>query len=173
MNTNDAPPIIAYLDMNVWVAMARGRDQADVRWNAAYHGLMEAADLGQIVIPLAIAHYLELWHRRDQYSREDVGSLMRDLSGYVTIMPPHAVRCLELDSAIRYLLGEPLEPLRKDQYIGFGAEYAFGNPDGRFRFVESVAGVENAYKEGASVVPPEGWELIVPGDPLWALRGSW
>jgi hypothetical protein len=97
--------VVVYLDMNVWVSMTRGGSQGDQRWMAARSALEAAVSGGQVVVPLAVAHYLELWHRREQRSREQVGAVMRDLTGYATIPSPYLVRRREVRALVTQLAG--------------------------------------------------------------------
>lgn len=78
-DSSPKPPKTVYLDMNIWVELAR---RATPEWNHAREALEDATTRGALVLPLSAAHYLELWHRLDARSREDVGTVMRDLSGY-------------------------------------------------------------------------------------------
>src|SRR5690349_14516908 len=77
-------PRILYLDMNVWVDMARACARAEPLWLHIRDQLTQSVQAGRIVVPLSPAHYLELWHRRDHASRRNVAELMKDISGYAT-----------------------------------------------------------------------------------------
>ena len=44
MEDRQERPIVVYLDMNVWVSMARGSSQGDERWTAARSALEKAGD---------------------------------------------------------------------------------------------------------------------------------
>lgn len=167
MENRQERPVVVYLDMNVWVTMARGNSQGDQRWTAACSGLEEAVSGGQAVVPLAIAHYLELWHRRDQRSREEVGALMRDVTGYATIPSPYLVRRREVRALVAQLAGVPNSSPSTSDLLGHGAGHAFGSPHGRFRFVESLASVDGAVSEGPATAPPENWEALERGGPAW------
>lgn len=85
---------------------------------------------------------------------------MRDATGYTTIPPPHVVRQLEA----RGLVGTWVDPLGQmptsTDLLGHGAAHAFGRPDGRFRFVESVASLDGTIPEGTTAEPPAGWEQL-------------
>ncbi|PKI91131.1 hypothetical protein CW368_07660 [Actinomycetales bacterium SN12] len=119
------------------------------------------------MIPLAVAHYLELWHRRDQRSREQVGALMRDMTGYATIPSPYLVRRREVRSLVAQLTAVPSSLPSISDLLGYGAAHAFGSPHGRFRFVESLASPDSTVSEGPSVAPPENWEALERSGPAW------
>jgi hypothetical protein len=160
-------PVVVYLDMNMWVSMVRGTSQGDQRWIAARSALETAVSRGQVVVPLAVAHYLELWHRREQRSREQVGALMREVTGYVTIPSPYVVRRREVRALVTQLAGEPSSLLSMTDLLGHGAAHAFGSRHGRFRFVESLASADNALSEGPAVAPPDNWEALERSGPAW------
>lgn len=98
-------PLVVYFDMNVWVSMTKGYVSRNPRWEAVKASMQGAVSAGRIVIPLSAAHYLDLWHRRDQRSREQVGVLMRDLSQYVAIKPTYWVRYHEVRAQISRIMG--------------------------------------------------------------------
>ncbi|MGO4680190.1 hypothetical protein [Microbacterium sp. 2MCAF23] len=167
MEHRQETPVVVYLDMNVWVSMARGNSQGDQRWIAARSALEAAVSRGQAVVPLAVAHYLELWHRRDQRSREQVGALIRDLTGYATIPSPYLVRRREVRALVTQLAGAPGSFPSTTDLLGHGAGHAFGSPHGRFRFVESLASADNVVSEGSTVAPPDNWEALERSGPAW------
>lgn len=153
-------PRLLYLDMNVWVDMARGCAGSDSAWVDTRAQLIQATQDGQLVVPLSPAHYLELWHRRDNASRRRVAELMRDVTGYATIPSPHVVRQREADAVVK-AWAEPNAPSpTPPDLLGRGAAHAFGRPDGRFRFVESVASPDGEVPEGPATQPPVGWEQL-------------
>lgn len=88
-------PCVLYLDMNVWVDMAKGLQTGDARWSAVRERLLAGIAAGRLAVPIAAPHYLELWHRRETDSRRSVAVLMRDISGYATVPSAHVVRQLE------------------------------------------------------------------------------
>ncbi|GHS84905.1 hypothetical protein AGMMS50218_01080 [Actinomycetota bacterium] len=151
-------PRVLYLDMNLWVDMARGCAQAEPSWLQVRDHLIQAAQAGHIVVPLSPAHYLELWHRRDSASRRQVAELMKDVTAYATIPSLHVVRQHEA----RGLVGTWADPSGSmptgTDLLGHGAAHAFGRPYGRFRFVENTASSDGAVLEGPAVDPTPEWE---------------
>lgn len=153
-------PRILYLDMNIWVDMSRGCAGSDPVWSQVRDQLTHAAQARRIVVPLSPAHYLELWHRRDLASRRQVAELMRDITGYATIPSPHVVRQLEARGLVgTWVDSSTAMPTGRD-LLGHGAAHAFGRPDGRFRFVESVASPDGTVPEGPAVEPLPDWEQV-------------
>jgi hypothetical protein len=148
-------PLVVYLDMNLWVALARGRSQGDEHCEKVRRDLVEAVKSGTLVVPLSAAHYLELWHRRDRRSREEVGALMRRVSDFTTLASPTAVRRSELRGFLSEIAGAA--PATRSDLLGRGAAHAFGSADGRFRFVESLASPDGVVPEGPPTPPPAGW----------------
>ena len=153
-------PCVLYLDMNVWVDMARGCAGSDSAWPGIRARLTQATQDGQLVVPLSPAHYLELWHRRDNASRRRVAELMRDVTGYATIPSPHVVRQREADAVVKTWAEPTIPSPTPPDLLGRGAAHAFGRPDGRFRFVESVASPDGEVPEGPATQPPVGWEQL-------------
>jgi len=146
-----------FLDMNYWVQMARGMNTHDTRWATVYSRLREAVEQAIVTIPLFAGHYLELWHRSDSTSREDVGRLMRDLSQYVTLLPIQDIQKLEIDAYLETKSGNPSQ-VTIENIIGRGVEHAFSSPQGRVRFVESLETPEDP--ESAPAEPPVEWDRL-------------
>lgn len=147
--------------------MTRGSLQGDRRWAAARSALESAVSRGQVIVPLSVANYLELWHRRKQRSREQVGIVMRDVTGYVTIPSPYAVRRREVRALIAQLSGGSLLRPSISDLLGYGAAHAFSSPYGRFRFVESLASSDGTIPEGPTVQPPDNWNGLDLSGPRW------
>lgn len=167
MEPSPTRPVVVYLDMNVWVLMTRGCAQADTRWAAARSGLEAAVSNGQMVVPLAPAHYLELWHRREQRSREQVGAVMRDVTGYATMPSTYSVRRREVRALASQLAGRSSPLPSTSDLIGHGAAHAFDSPHGRFRFIESLASPDGKVNEGPATEPPENWNTLNRTGPEW------
>jgi hypothetical protein len=88
---------VVYLDQNHWVRLARsltGRDDSCAR--SVIELLSEGVAEHQLVVTLAAANYLELWHRKSWRSRWDVAAVMRDLTGYMSLPPPQQLLRLGL-----------------------------------------------------------------------------
>jgi hypothetical protein len=98
-------PTVVYLDMNVWVTLAKGLKKQDSVSEDRVAGLRTAVEAGRAMIPLTTSHYLELWHRTGQESREDVGRLMAQLSGYATLAPIQRGLQLEIEAFVARLGG--------------------------------------------------------------------
>lgn len=150
--------LCVYFDMNIWVEMARGIHGAEPRWEQVVHDLRIAVASGLVVIPLSATHYLELWHRRDEASREHVGVLMRDLSGYATLSAIHRVRRLEIEAAVDRMIGSSTHAVSRGELVGHGVSHAFDSEYGRFRFVQSLE--TELEPEGPAVPPPEAFEML-------------
>lgn len=159
-------PRILYLDMNIWVDMARGCAAADPVWREIRQRIASSVEGEALVVALSSAHYLELLHRSDARSRRELAELMRDVTGYRTIAPLYVVRRLEADDLVTVWESGTSAGLTRQQILGRGAAHAFGRPEGRYRFVESVASSDGSVPEGPPAQPPEGWEDFVE-HPEW------
>lgn len=151
MTTTGAGTRYLYLDMTCWVQMARGLQTKDARWTEAATALECAARAGTITIPLSASNYLELWHRSNTASREQIGSLMRDLSGYATLLEFSMVQRLEIEAFVATWVGDERRVLTSD-LIGWGASHAFSATYGRLRFVENIESQDQP--EGPPAPPP-------------------
>ncbi|MSY83900.1 MAG: hypothetical protein F2693_04140 [Actinobacteria bacterium] len=149
----NVPPAVVYLDMNVWVALAKGLKGQDPTWTRRYAFLADAVDAEHIVVPLTTGHYLELWHRSNRQSREDIGRVMQRLSRFTTLAPIQTVLAMEIDAHVRRLAGDDGR-VASFEVLGYGASHAFDSPYGRFRFVESLASEDGSVPEGEAVDPP-------------------
>lgn len=105
------------------------------------------------MVPLTTGHYLELWHRSNQQSREDIGRVMQRLSRFTTLAPIQTVLELEVNAYVGRLAGVD-GCLGSSELLGYGASHAFNSPYGRFRFVESLASDDGSVPEGDTVDPP-------------------
>lgn len=157
---------VIYLDMNMWVNMSKGLHDEDECWAEVVDQLVHFVNEGRCIVPLSAAHYLELWHRVQKESRESVGRVMRDVSRYLTILSPHMVRQLEAQ-ALALSWTDGIWATVQEAIVGYGASHAFGRPEGRFRFVESVASSDGTVPEGAAVAPEPGWDRPVRESGLW------
>lgn len=166
-NKYQEAPVVLYLDMNIWVELATASVRGNKRWGNIRGMLQEAVDGGMLTVPLSSAHYLELWHRGNKESREDLGALMRDLSKYETISSTFKVRQQEVRTHISRFFGFDVPKIVGTDLLGNGAMHAFGSPYGRFRFVESLATPDGLVKEGKETDPPDTWPSIMPSRPKW------
>lgn len=152
-------PAVVYLDMNVWVALAKGLKGQDPAWARRYALLAEAVDAEDVVIPLTAGHYLELWNRSNRESREDIGRVMQRLSKFKTLAPIQTVLGMEINAYVGRLAGDDSRVDSSD-LLGYGSSHAFDSPYGRFRFVESLASDDGSVPEGDAVEPPP--EFVSP-----------
>jgi hypothetical protein len=119
-----------------------------------------------VVVPLSPAHYLELWHRGTQESREDIGRLVKDISGYATFAPLPTVRKLEVEAfGSRFVGGDGC--VTWADVPGTGACHAFGSRFGRFRFVESIASADGVVPKGRPVAAPDELVDMELSGPRW------
>ncbi|MBO0898638.1 hypothetical protein J1G43_01495 [Cellulomonas sp. zg-ZUI22] len=158
-------PVCIYLDMNIWVDLARGLKARSGPWHEVASRLADLRADERVVLPLSGAHYRELWHRGSAASREQVGAVMRDLSGYRTLGAIDVVRRLEMDTYIERWFHGTTRATTSAEVLGIGVNHAFNSKYGRLRFVESIATSESP--EGAPTSPPPDWHDSVAAGPAW------
>ena len=144
-----------------------GPVQDDSKWMTARSGLEAAVSSGQMGVRLSATHYLELWHRREERSREEVGTVMRDVMGYATIPSTHSLRRREVRALVSQLAGRSLPLLSTSDLLGHGAAHAFDSPRGRFRFIEALASPDGKVNEGPATGPPENWNTLARTGQKW------
>ena len=157
---------VLFLDMNAWVVIARGVKAGAEEWIEAANTLRLLTESDNLAVPLIGAHSLELWHRRGQDSREDVGRQMRDISAYKTFAPLQAVQKLELDAYLGRIRGRECRVAPID-VLGVGANHAFDSRFGRFRFVASIAAADGSVPEGPAVPAPDEFVEANLSGPGW------
>jgi hypothetical protein len=157
--------MIVYLDMNVWVQMAVGVKKADPRWTRVRARLLDAVADGRVSFPLSAAHYLELWHRRDAASREDVARLMSDMSRYATLKPIQQIQAMEVTAAATTAITGSACAITRADLLGEGVNHAFNSPLGRLRLVESLASDGNP--EGPPSSLPDWLDLAILTGPVY------
>lgn len=156
---------LVYFDMNVWVEIARGVASQDPQVLRIERKARDLAGSSALFL-LDGSNYLELWHRRDKESRENVGRAMRDLTQYVTFAPVQAIRSMEVEAWVQRHIGT-YETVKPADLVGHGVCHAFGSPFGRFRFVESLASADGATPEGRAAAAPDGWMDLDRQGPKW------
>lgn len=150
-----------YLDLNHWIGLA----QADTghRNGSRYESLLSVArslaDSSDVIFPLAGQHYMEMAAIKNPRQRSDIASVMRELSGYRTLLCRSSVMQLEVEAALDSILGlrpaawVPLTPTNR----GFG--HAFGI-EGKVRISKEPA---EAGDETRSSWPggPDAYDTLV------------
>jgi hypothetical protein len=123
---------LAYLDLNQWIRLARaasghpvGRKDLDL-----LQALRSAHQEGRLLCPLSSVHYMETAAIRDPRQRQDIATVMEDLSDFRTLLNRGAIVRLELETALDDLIGPnpvgyPAVPL-----LGIGLGHAFGRRGG-------------------------------------------
>jgi len=147
---------VLHLDIWVWVRLSQGVSaRSGVFWEL-YEALREARDNGHLNVALSGHNYLELWNRRDKESRDRLGRVMADVSGYVTLRSVDDVRWEEVRRAVDGIsAGRRAMPIDRGEILGVGVKHAFASEMGRIRWIESLA--EAGGEEGVPSVVPTVW----------------
>ncbi len=119
---------IAYLDLNHWIGLAKAAvDHPDGRKSApALEALRELRAAGEVCLPLSSTHYMEMTRIGSSRQRFDVGAVMEELSDFACLMNRTILIRLELDAAIRAVLGSEEWLYAGLPLIGRGGMQAMG-----------------------------------------------
>lgn len=126
-----------YLDLNHWIGLAKAATgHSD---GARYVALLELAERavadGEVIFPLSGQHYAEMAGIGDARQREDIATVMRELSQFSTLLCRSLVMRLELEAALDARVGRLTTPYSPLMVIGTGAGHAFG-VRGQFYFAD-------------------------------------
>lgn len=119
---------MAYLDLNHWIGLAKaavghpdGRKSKD-----ALEALRELRAAEKVCLPLSSTHYMEMARIGSPRQRFDVAAVMEELSDFACLVNRTILIRLELDAAIRSVLGDELWTYAPIPRIGRGAMQAMG-----------------------------------------------
>ena len=132
-----------YLDQNKWIDLARaatGHAQG-ARYAPVLVELRRARSEGRAQFPLSTVHYFETGRASDPQRRLDVATVMMEISGGVTIAPPHSIVPWELECALLDACGITGQPVPELEIFGRGAAHAFNEPAIGYRAPEVWEGV--------------------------------
>lgn len=175
-------PVI-YLDQNKWIELLRAKSGAASNSVAldVLEALRTAVSEQRIVVPLSAGNYLETWHRADSESRHALAALMREISGFATILPVQHLLCLEVEALMltqyRGINCHCQVPDIKATFVGRGVDHAFHSQTGRLRLVSRVA--SETATEGPNIRPDDEFRSMLqkvrqlPDDAYewWSLAG--
>lgn len=120
---------LIYLDLNHWIGLAKAATghPDGKRYADALASLRQRR--GEVVLPLAIEHYMEMTGIALLRHRIDVAAVMEELSGFACILPGATIIDLELEAAVAQLTGTP-ERWPPVPLLGRGVLRAFGRKGG-------------------------------------------
>jgi len=117
-----------YLDLNHWIGLAKAA--TGHRDGARYVDMLEACRAahraGDAVFPLSGQHYAEMAGIRDPGQREDVATVMLELSEFRTLICRSLVMRLEVEAVLDARIGPRKERYPPLEVIGVGIGHAFG-----------------------------------------------
>jgi hypothetical protein len=124
-----ATPIVAYLDQNHWINLAKARvlHPGGASHRRALLAFSRAVSDGRLVLPLSAVHYAEIGRIKDVRQREDVALTMAQLSRFVTIADRSFLLRAQLKSAIETALGRMPETTTGPS-LGCGVSHAVNSP---------------------------------------------
>jgi hypothetical protein len=100
-------PRVLYLDLKDWIDLSRGRLQrrGSEPQTHAYEALVRAVRSGQVVVPIASAHYMEIFNIKDPQQRVDLALTIGAVSRYKTFTARETLLHHELRLALASVLG--------------------------------------------------------------------
>ena len=116
---------VVYLDQNHWIELSRaahGRPRT-AETTAVLDGLRRARACGRACFPLSLAHYIETLKQQVPDRRARLATFMLDLSGGITVAPPHVVVRHEIEAALARCFHGRLVP-GPFQFLGSGLTHA-------------------------------------------------
>ncbi len=122
-----------YLDQMAWVDLTKAalgrprRPEHTTALEIARYGVTNEL----VEFPLSSIHYMETLQRKDAQSREEVGSLMVELSRMRTMAGPPDIQDEEIDRALQKRFGRPTT-IRPQPVFGHGVGFAFGEKPYRY-----------------------------------------
>lgn len=123
----DLPELI-YLDLNHWINLSKARiGQEAGAYSDLLRELRVAGASGRAVVPISSTHYMEISRIASAQRRADLGLVMGEISGYVTLTPRETF----LRYQFRRLLAEELRTgyaVPPPPVTGHGFSHAFGQP---------------------------------------------
>src|SRR5258707_1102026 len=110
---------VVYLDQNHWIELSRAAHGRPSRSHAmtALEAFRKAQASRTACFPLSLAHYIETLKQQAPERRARLASFMLNLSGGVTVAPPHVVLRHEIEVALERLFPGRVVP-RPFQFLG-------------------------------------------------------
>lgn len=116
---------VVYLDLNHWIALAKANTgHSDGRRHQPALEAIRGAD-ARFVFPLSSVHYMEMAGIPDPRQRQDVATVMEEISGFACLMSMSVLMRLEIDAVVAAHAGRPrqIDPV---PLLGRGVLQAFG-----------------------------------------------
>ena len=125
------PPFqLVYLDLNHWISLAQAATghSDGARFVQVLAACREARRAGVAIFPLSNSHYVEISKIKDPRQRQDLAHVIEELSDFITLLSPAALKKIELDAVLQEPLGSL--PSRWNNYplVGYGVGFSLGRP---------------------------------------------
>ena len=124
----ERPPILVYLDLNCWIALAKcmtghpdGQRHADV-----LSACRDAVEAGTARFPISIMTYHEVANISQHRQRQDLRETIEEVARYWAVIPRLTIMALEIEAMLDQRVGPSRNPLRSVNYLDWGVMRAFG-----------------------------------------------
>ncbi len=121
---------LIYLDLNHWISLAKagsGHRHGD-QFLSVLESCRQAKQRGSASFPLSAAHYMEMTKIKDPRQRNDLATVMEELSGFSALLSRAIVVRLEMEAAADQILGTSNPRPERIPLVGFGFSWALGFP---------------------------------------------
>ncbi len=135
---------VLYIDLNHWINLAKARKKGDL---ALEQRLETLVDSGKIVIPISAVHIMEACSILKDKQRQDLASMLRNLSRGFVLRNLENVRYIEMESRIGNHYGIPMPQDIRPFVLAKGYLRAFGEPRIDFSQMQKIDPVKSAEVE--------------------------
>ncbi len=120
-----------YLDLNHWIGLAQANTgHAEGKQHLPALEAVRTAQAKGAVFPISNAHYMELAGIRDPRQRQDLATVMEELSGFAVLLGHAALMRLEVDAVLTDLVCPDPDPIGPVPLLGTSVFHAFGRKGG-------------------------------------------
>lgn len=128
MTLPERPPLLVYLDMNHWIALAKAHaGHRDGRQHLeSLDGLRRARDDGRAIFPISGTILAEVSKIGRYQQRRTLREIIEALSGYFVVTARDIIATHEVEEMLDRVAGPNPQPVNEMNYLDWGIARAFG-----------------------------------------------
>lgn len=119
-----------YLDLNHWISLAQAATghRDGIRFLPVLEACRQIRRHRRGIFPLSNSHYVEISKIKDPRQRQDLATVMEELSGFSALISPTVLKKIELDAVLDTRF--PPSPTAWTDYpvLGYGVGFTVGRP---------------------------------------------